>query len=152
MAAEQQERERVVVLARALDARRLGALVGDRDRRGALLAPAPGDVAAHLVDEPARRHRDEPCLRMLGDALAGPLPRCREQRLLDGVLAGVEGAVPPDEHAEHLRGELTQQPLDHISIPPGSMTGRTSSGRSLALGQAAAISTARSIDSHSTMR
>ena len=46
VAAEQQERERVVVLARALGAWRRRALVGDRDRRGALLAPAPRDVAA----------------------------------------------------------------------------------------------------------
>ena len=140
------------MLARALGAGRLGALVGERDRRGALLAPAPRDVAAHLVDEPARRHGDEPGLRVLGDALDGPLPRCGQQRLLDGVLAGVERAVPPHEHAEHLRGELAQQPLDHISIPPGSMTGRTSIGPNLVLGQAAAISTARSIVSHSTMR
>ena len=36
----------------------------------------------------------------------------REQRLLDGVLGGVEVAVPAHERAEDLRRQLAQQVLD----------------------------------------
>ena len=94
---------------------------------------------------------------MLGHALRRPLVRGGQQRLLHRVLAGVEVPVPAHERAEDLRRQLAQQALDahvvdHISIPAGSMTGRTSIGANLALGHAAAISTARSIVSHSTMR
>ena len=155
MAAEQEQGERVVVLARVLARRRLRALVAGRHRPAASSRRRRAMLAAGLVDEPPRRDGHEPRLRVHRDALHRPLTGRREQRLLHGVLAGVERRrMPPGDHAEHPRRELAQQGLDarHISIPPGSMTGRTSIGANRALGQPAAISTARSIESHSTMR
>src|SRR5262249_10863099 len=121
----------------------------------ALLAPPPGRLAAELVGQPPRRDLDQPRARVLGEALPGPLGGCGEQGLLDGVLAGVEPAVPTDECAEHPRGVLAEELFDarvdsHISIPPDSITGRTSIALNFASGICAASSAARSTVSQST--
>ena len=105
VAAQEQERERVVPLG---DRPRVGH-VEDRDL---FLATTAGALAAPPVDQPPGGHRDEPGSRVLGHALLGPLRRGGEQRLLHGVLARVEPAVPTDERAEDLRRELAQQVLD----------------------------------------
>ena len=95
---------------------------------------------------------------MVRQALLRPLHGGGEQRLLHGVLAGVELAVPANEHAEDLRRERTQQVLDHrcchISVPACSITARTSSTPKpcRTSGQRAAISAARSGVSQSTVR
>ena len=58
-----------------------------------------------------------------GTPSPGHCTRRGEQRLLHGVLGGVEAPVAPDERAEHLRREPAQQVLDaggvrrHISVP-----------------------------------
>ena len=49
---------------------------------------------------------------LLRDPLRRPVRGRGEQRLLHGVLGGVEVAVPADEHAEDLRRQLAQQVLD----------------------------------------
>lgn len=92
---------------------------------------------------------------MVGNALTGPLHGGGEQRLLDGVLAGVEPAVSPHERAEDPRRQSAQQILGpvgngHISMPEGSMIGRTSTAPSRASGNRPASSTARSRVSQST--
>jgi hypothetical protein len=38
----------------------------------------------------------------------------REQRLLDGVLGGVEVAIPANERAKDLRRQIAQQVLDRV--------------------------------------
>ncbi len=95
---------------------------------------------------------------MVRHALRRPSGSGGQQRLLHGVLGGVELAVPAHEHAEDLRCERTQQVLDrpggHTSVPVCSITGRTSSTPQpcRTSGQLAAISTARSGVSQSTVR
>ena len=60
------------------------------------------------------------------------MPRRGDQRLLHGVLAGVEPAVPAHEQDEDLRREFTQQVLggavEFHSSGAADMTWRTSMG------------------------
>ena len=56
----------------------------------ALLAPGAGVVGAQPIDEPARRHPDQPGLRIVGHSLGGPLASGGDERLLQRVLGGVE--------------------------------------------------------------
>ena len=86
-------------------------------------------IAAQLVGQPPRGDRDQPAARVVRHALARPLDGGGQQRLLDGVLAGVELAVAPDERAEDLRRQLAQQVLDvvvgsHISTSDGFGSGQ----------------------------
>ena len=75
--------------------------------------PVPaGLLAAPLVDQPPLGGLDQPATRAGRDAVPRPVHGRREQRLLDGILGGVEVAVPAGEHAEDLRRELAQQDLD----------------------------------------
>ena len=88
-------------------------------------------------------------------ALGRPLLGGGEQRLVNGVLTGVEPAVPAHQRAEDLRRRLPQQILEaahptQYSQPLMSSTGRTSTPPYLASGTFAAHSTARSTPSHST--
>ena len=69
-------------------------------------------LATPLVDQPPLGGLDQPAARAGRDAVPRPVHGCREQRLLDGILGGVEVAVPAGEHAEDLRRELAQQGLD----------------------------------------
>ena len=101
VAAQEQQHERVVAV---VHRRRLGAA----QRVGDLALPA-GLLAAHLVDQPPRGDPDQPGLRVVGDAVGGPLHGGGEQRLLHRVLGGVEVPVAPHERAEHLRRELAQR-------------------------------------------
>ena len=95
----------------------------------------------------------------VGHAFRRPLHGRGEQRLLHGVLARVELAVPAHEHGQDPRRERAQQVLDrpgtrhHMSNPASNMIGRTSIERPLnfASGICCASSTARSLDSTSTM-
>ena len=105
MAAEEQERERVVTV---------GPLVGSSDlHRGVRLLPAPSRaLAPPSVDEAPGGDRDEPRPRIVGHTAVGPLQPRGEQRLLYGVLARVELAVPAHQCPEDLRRELPQQVLD----------------------------------------
>lgn len=78
-----------------------------------------------------------------------PLPGRGDERLLHGVLAQVEGAVPADERAEDLRRVRPQQALDlggaaHTSAADSCRTGHSSTGSVSANGMSAAISWARS--------
>lgn len=63
---------------------------------------------------------------MVRQALLGPLDGGREQGLLDGVLGGVEVAVPAGEQADDPRREFAQQVVD----------GRAGQGQSSAGGAA----------------
>ena len=94
---------------------------------------------------------------MIRNALDRPLRGGGEQGLLDSVLGGVEMAITPDDRAERLRREITQQALDtrvgpHISTPSGLRMGRTSMPHRRASGHRVAISMARSRLSQSTMQ
>ena len=75
--------------------------------------PVPtGLLAPPLVDQPPLGDLDQPATRAGRDAVSGPVHGRREQCLLNGILGGVEVAVPAGEHAEDLRRELAQQGLD----------------------------------------
>ncbi len=137
---------------------------GQRQRRREHLTAATGLVAAVLVDHPALGHADQPAEGVVGPALLGPLGRCRQQRLLGGVLGFGEVAVPADHHTEDLGRELAQQVLGagsgaHTSGSGALSTSRTSMGCWIgtpsgpgAAEERAAISRARSRLSTSTRR
>ena len=147
MAAQEQQDERVVGAGNVLG-RRLGG-----DRRLALAARV---VTAHLVDQPPGRDRHQPAARAVGHPLGRPLHGGGRRRLLHGVLAPLELAVPAHQPAEDLRRELAQQVLDgrggHASsVPSENITWRTStpSPSIAASGIWAASSIARSLLSQS---
>ena len=145
MAAQQQQGERVVLRRGRRGGRRL-------EHCGGRFAATPGGLAAPRLGPPPGRHRDQPTGGVGRHPVGRPLPRRREQRLLDGVLALVETAEPPYEHAENPRGELPQQARDvrrHMSTLRWSSTGRTSISTKSASGMRAATWTARSMLSHS---
>ena len=127
MAAQEQERERVVLLVEPVHA---GGRQG-LEQRLALLAPRAPRVAAQPVHEPPVGHSQQPAEGFLGNL--SPCQMRLQQRLLDGVLAAVEVPVTPDEHAQDARCLLAQLQLDrrarghraelmssHSSIPPPS--------------------------------
>ena len=125
MAAQVQQRERVILIGSLLPARQL-------EYDGGLLAPPASALAPPFVDQTPRGDGHQPRARIFGNALRCPLERRGEQCLLDGILAGVELSVPPHERAENLRREIAQQALDrdvwgHIS-GGASMIWRTSIG------------------------
>ena len=112
MTAGEIEVERLVPF---VDALRVG---GERDLRvrgheaDDQLFPQPaGGVGPDLVGEPARGDGDQPALWMVGQAVRRPLRRRRDQRLLHGVLAGREVAIPADQRAQDRRREVAQQVL-----------------------------------------
>src|ERR1700682_924122 len=126
------------------------------ERRGRLLTPAPCGLAAQLVGQAARRHRQQPGPRVVRRALLRPLPRRREQGLLNGILGGVELPGPPHESAEDLRRQLAQQVLD-VALQGqksggASITRRTSIGALTNATIRDAISIARSSLSTSTIQ
>ena len=106
MAAQEQERERVVLVARALPGRggSMAMTVSSRRRRALSLRHSSTSRREATVRSHDRGSSGTPVL--------GPLLRRGEHRLLHGVLARVELAVAPDERAEDLRRELAQQVLD----------------------------------------
>jgi hypothetical protein len=92
-------------------------LIGDPSfrcvlRRRQSLPISAGSVAPPLVDQPPRGGLEEPAARLLRNPVSRPALGRRDQRLLDGVLGGVEVAVPANESAEDLRRQLAQQILD----------------------------------------
>ena len=129
MAAQEQQRERVVGLGRCLvglgEGRDDECLRREQGRSGRL-APVTGDIAPQLVREAARGDRHEPAARVVGNAVRGPLDRGGQERLLDRVLGGVECAVAPDQRTEDLRRELAQQALDIVVANDGAVVGHIS--------------------------
>jgi len=101
--AQEQQDERVVGVRYVL-----GNHLGGRRR----LPLAACVVTAHLVDEPPGRDSHQPAARVVRHPLGRPLHGGGEDGLLHGVLTPFELAVPPDQHAEDLRRELTQQVLE----------------------------------------
>ena len=136
---------------------------GSRHRDGVLAAPARL-LAAQLIGHPPHGGLDQPAARVGGHALGRPVPGRREQRLLHGVLGGVEVAEAADEHAEDLRRQFAQQVLDagpraHSPLAGAPITCRTSIGCWIgtppgpgAADAFAAISMARASDSTSIIR
>jgi len=132
VAAEEQQRERVVLLLGEPRVRgRRDRLVGRNARRGRVLAPPARGLAAQLVGQAPRGHGHQPRTGMLRQAVGGPRDGRGEQRLLHGVLGEVEAPEAADEDAEDLRREPAQQVLDarvrrHISVPEPPISGRSS--------------------------
>ena len=113
MAAHEEQHERVVVVDGDLAVgRRDEGPVGPELARDGLLAAPPRDLAAHAIGHAPEGDLDEPPARIVGHALARPLHRRRDQRLLHRVFGGGEVAVAADDRAEHLRRELAQQVSD----------------------------------------
>ena len=106
-----------------------------------LFAPAPGGVAAELVDQPARCGGEQPRARVLGDARLRPLPDRGEQSL--------PGRRPRTHRTSRIGARARRAPpaptgaggalYYRISAPPTSRIGRTSIGANRALGHFAAI-------------
>ena len=113
VAAQEQQRQRVVdVLLQFVGGRRGDQLVVGPAQRVRRLAPPPGRLAAPLVGEPPPGDRDQPPGGLVRHAVGRPLHGRGQQRLLHGVLARVELAVPAHEHGEDPRRERAQQVLD----------------------------------------
>src|SRR5207245_1920577 len=87
---------------------RCGGVFGCAQQGVGLPAPA-GGVAAPLVDESPGGDGDQPASGIGGNPVGRPLDRGGQQRLLDGVLGGVELPVPPHQRAEDLGGQGPQQ-------------------------------------------
>ena len=149
MAAEEQEREGVVLLVG-------GTVAGQVEDGGGLLSLLPRALASPCVDEASRGNGQEPRSRVVGHAVGGPLLCGGEERFLHGVLARVELRVPPYEGAEDLRRKLAQQVLDCRLCPQNSggasMTWRTSIGCLTKATIFEAISIARASLSTSTIQ
>jgi len=155
VAAHEQQHEAVI----GVRSRRWGVRVEPEDR---LLAAAPGLLGAQQVGEAAGGHGDEPRARV-PRRVVRPLPRGGQQRLLHGVLGGVEVPVAAHHRAEDLRRQLAQQVLDRRhqkpSSPEDSTIGRTSAYAVAAISggpghspRRNAIAVARSKLSHSTIQ
>ena len=97
-------------------------LAGDR-----VLATATRDLAAHVIGQPPHGDLIEPAARIVGNALARPLRRRGDQRLLHGIFGGGEVAVATRDGAEHLRREIAQQVPDRRVVESGA--GVTASDR-----------------------
>jgi len=166
--AHEQQDERVVGLRRRPVGGGRQPLPGKGPAGDAVLAALAGLLAAEQVGEPARGDRDQPAPRVVRDAAGGPLHGRRQERLLGGVLGGVEVPVAPDHRAEDLRRQPPQQVLG-LGVGHGtgqssrsvleSASGRTSatavaatSGGAGQLARRPAISVARSKLSHSTIQ
>ena len=112
MAAEQEQGQGVVAV-------RTPRRLSWSRRRGAgatsCLPVGPGPLAAQPVDQPARATVISQPRGLSGTPLARPLPRGGEQRLLGGVLGGVEVAVPAHQGGQHVRRHSRQT----CSRPPG---------------------------------
>ena len=131
--AQQQQRQRVVVLPRigAPVLRRVVVESGGVAASDQLLAVGARPVGAPLVDEAPRTDRDQPAFRVVGHPLDRPLPGRGEQRLLGGVLGGVEVTRAAYERGEDVRGVLPPHVLDralggHASSAPAHIAGRSS--------------------------
>jgi hypothetical protein len=155
VAAAEQQGQRVVIVRRAGIGRRGDQLGGWRGHGDQLFAGAPRIFAAHLVHQAAGGHRDQPAARVLRQ-LPWPGLRGRQQRLLAGVLAQVELAVPAHQRGQDLRRQLAQQVLDtvrpriHRSVLASCKMGHSSTGSTSAKGMSAAIASARSSFSQSS--
>ena len=123
---------------------------------GLLLSPPACALAPPLVDQAPRRDDCEPGSRLLRDSSLGPLHRRRDQRLLHGILTGVELPVAAHQRAEHLRCELAQEAFDRRfqaqKSGGASITRRTSMGTFTKSTMREAIATARSSFSTSTIQ
>ena len=88
-------------------------LIGDLNRvvlqRGLSLPVSAGAFASPLVDEATRGSLEEPAARLGRNSVPRPALGGHDQRLLDGVLGGIEVAISPGEGAEDLRRQLAQQ-------------------------------------------
>ena len=127
--AEQQQRQRVVVLAGVREVScRCQKLAFRRTSGDELLPVGSSPLAAPMVHQAAPRNSGQPARRVLRQPLVGPLLRCGKQRLLHCVLGGVEVAVAPHECGEHVRRTAAPDVLQagHWSSLPIDMIGRSS--------------------------
>jgi hypothetical protein len=69
-------------------------------------------LTANLIDQPPARRAEKPGAGVRWNALARPVVRGRNERLLDRVLGRVEVARTASERAEDLRRQGAEQVLD----------------------------------------
>ena len=98
MAAHEQQDQRVVLLGRARRRRRAGATCSSAGACATTTASRRRRASsrAEVIGHAPRGDLDQPAARVVGHALARPLQRRREQRLLDRVLGRGEVAEAPD--------------------------------------------------------
>src|SRR5215813_11975878 len=130
----------------------------------AIAAASSRRLAAQLIGHLPHGGLDQPAARVGGHPLGRPVPGRRDQRLLHGVLRGVEVPEAADEHAEDLRRLFAQQVLQarpgaHSPLADAPITCRTSIGCWIgtppgpgAADAFAAISIARASESTSIIR
>src|SRR5581483_4539059 len=161
MAAHEEEVQGVVLLVGGFIRGERDLLVGRDQADDELLAHAPRGLRAHLVGDPARRDANDPPDGALRHALLRPLQRRREERLLNGVLAGGKIAITANDRDEHARCEFAQErriESHHVFGGP-AITWRTSIAMFIGLppgpgaaDASAAIAYARSGESTSTIQ
>ncbi len=129
MTAHHQQVQRVV-LVRGSDGVRRRRRLGRHLEHHDCFAAAAGDLGADLVGQASGGDVDQPPARIGRQAVARPLPRRRQQRLLHRVLGGREIAEAADDRAEHLRRQLAQQAVGNRCHSCGGalITWRTSIG------------------------
>ena len=148
----------------SVSSRPVTSTAGRLGQRGGVFAAPARLLAAELIGHLPHGGLDQPAPRVVGHPLGRPVPGRGDQRLLHGVLGGVEVAEAADEHAEDLRRQFAQQVLEarpsaHVPPPGAPITCRTSIGCWIgtppgpgAADAFAAISMARASDSTSIIR
>ncbi len=110
MAAHEEKDKRVVFLRRSLDGRRFGCVGRLHGHRA--FATAASRFGPDVVGHPPEGNLRQPGAGIVRRALARPLHRCGECRLLNGILRYREVAKSSDHSREHLRRQFPQQVLD----------------------------------------
>jgi len=101
MAAHEEQDQRVVFLRPSFDGRRLSCV--GRPQGHLAFATAAGRFAANVVGHPPTGDLRQPCAWIVRRALAWPLHRRGQRRLLNGILGRREVAKFSDNGREHLR-------------------------------------------------
>ena len=148
---------------RGLRGRRQRGMAAQEQRRGRVgFTAAAGAVGAPCAGQRAAGHGQQPRPWPLWHSPARPLQRRREQRLLHGILTGINLPVPADQRGEDLRRALAQHVLDPVRAGhrAAARTGhgcaecplirRTSTGHPVYPTTWAAISSARSSSASTT--
>ena len=112
MTAHEEQNERVILLDMTVDFGHGRQIIKFHGHGG---FPAPtGELASQVIGHAPASDLDKPGARIVRRAFFGPLKRCCEQRLLDGVFSVGEIMEAANDDPEHLRREFAQQMLGTV--------------------------------------